>query len=309
MCILLYNSQFCYNFVYLYAGLIIYSTKKDTFESKQTLTLIHLPLTLYLLTPPIHERIHTLWISTYTQNHQHKHARNRSKIISTVIAANEANDSSAAIVYQWRGKSTQTTLGLWFNFNGIIIMMIVGGIFKIASVIQSVGRIKWIMPYLANNTVRTGAWAQAHRLIHIYIYIFIFGIKCIFADLRALKLDISTMAMELWWQLKSAWESFQHLLFAPTWVWGLGCTRGKNKVFFFGNHSFACGSGGDGDGGGHRTFATEKRDTCLFLFAFSCALFLCTFVLLTEYHSLSIWSGAAVFGRCERVNKCELHIE
>lgn len=40
MCILLYNSQFCYNFVYLYASIIIYSTKKDTFESKLPLSLL-----------------------------------------------------------------------------------------------------------------------------------------------------------------------------------------------------------------------------------------------------------------------------
>lgn len=65
---------------------------------------------------------------------------------------------------------------------------------------------------------------------------------CIFTDLRALKLDISTMAMEMWWQLKSAWESFQHLLFVQHIAFLGVCDvmLEKNKVFLFCYTPFIC---------------------------------------------------------------------
>lgn len=96
-------------------------------------------------------------------------------------------------------------------------------------------------------------WAQVQTRANTGLYIFIFTftftytftfvIKCIFAYLRATKWDISTMAMGMWWQLKSTWESFQHLLFVQHSISGLNlglrCTQAK-LCFLFCHSPFIC---------------------------------------------------------------------
>lgn len=96
MCTSLYNSQPCYNFVYLYAGLMINSiiTKKDTFTS----TLLY-TYDLHTCTPLFVSFSYTPFINRYIADTLHKHT-NTNTIYATIpksVAAEVMSDSSDII--------------------------------------------------------------------------------------------------------------------------------------------------------------------------------------------------------------------